>query len=395
MPLYTPPGGWCISPGGNAAGIAPWMLDTGSARFTAVLGGILATLLGPKGVSAGQVQSAMTQTIAANRPYMDTERAEIVELFTAVFTPQSYVITATVHATTAVGQAVGRVVHTHIPAAVDYSTAYTGAVNAATVAWAQGQYQDVYANLEGLAAADLATARNYTGAVNAATVAWAQQGFNATYADLEGYIHSVTALQAERDAGIVTWTQHGFDTVYADMETLNRQLATELQQTQTWAQTQIDQTRAQAATDAQIAYQDSIQYADQTTQGALQPVWAGTAAGANAARQGIQQLSPTTTATLQEIPTSTPLTPALALAGLAAAVKTLTRVATTCSEPNCAQKNTLGRGLKAVDTLLAEGALLAFVAAAIADPTPTASDSWDVLGSIIDGVATAVKALVP
>jgi hypothetical protein len=135
---------------------------------------------------------------------------------------------------------------------------------------------------------------------------------------------------------------------------------------------------------AQEAETNAITYENLSTTTELQPVWAGTAGSMNTVTETLKAETPEAGQSAQLLSPDVPATPALALAALASAVKTLATTTTECAQPYCRTKNTLGKDLKTLLSLIEGGALLAFLAAAIATPTGTAEATAGPIDTVIN-----------
>jgi hypothetical protein len=211
-------------------------------------------------------------------------------------------------------------------------------------------------------------------------VTWTQDGFDTIYHDFEGALsnlqtwtaNEITAVETEvkRDVGgVVTWTQDGFDTIYHNLEGAITNLAR-------WTGTEIN--AVVASIDGAITktddYVGSVYDVLRTSivQSQRQSE-AYTGAAVAAAETGIYALLQT-----QVLPQ----------------VAALTTTVDECAVPYCAAKNTLGREATTLLGLVEDGVILAFLAAAIADPTGTAEATWTPLGAIIGAASALIGDLV-
>lgn len=393
-PLYTPPGGWQITTRTAADSMSAWQLATGWIELSIIMGGALYTLLRGSGVSAGQVQRALEIAWSNNKPGLDISSRGAYTFFTALFQPSAYVITATVHALANVVDAVWGVQNNIVPAAQnaaqDFAFNYTNAIASDIYTGMNQTLQRAndYTNTK------IAGESAYIAAVENGIVTWTQRNIDIIYHDFERTDARITANSAARanqsnnyahaiGMDLATYTTQGLDRV-----------TSELQATQQWAATEIADTRAQAATDAATAANQAIANANAATQAQLQPVWAGTAESANQTIPQLKTETPTANKTLSPVSVITPLTPALALAGIVKMIKPLTNVANECSIPYCKEKNTLGKTTHTLDSLIGTGLLGAFIVEMIKSPTTVANDVATVATDVAKPFETIFLSLV-
>lgn len=369
--LYTPPGGWCLTPGGNAYGLTSMVLTYGAQPLSVWLGGILYTLLQDKGVTANRVGEAIQRSTYANDAAHNFSPTEFAELVTALWRSNALLIENLANGMTMAANAGLRVVNTRLPllqaqAAFEAATAQANANNYTSIAVAGEAFTRAAGDIATLQSAEAYT----TTKVNA----------------LENYTNQGLESEGGYTRGISTQ-------LLTYIETTTSDLATELKQTQTWVTTQITQTRDQAAQQAANAANQAVTATNVAVSQTLQPKWAGTATSVNQATKMLVAEHPTERQNLTIIPTVTPPTTQLALLGMLAAINTLTKVATDCALPECTAKNRIGKNANTLASLIGDGLLLAWLAYCIEDPTAAAQDTATVALPLANGVMDAVKAL--
>lgn len=209
--------------------------------------------------------------------------------------------------------------------------------------------------------------------------------------------------------GAVHWTQNGFFQIYFNIERwvngIEQGLKTDLANLGTWAyntangiaswaQTEIAQTQAQATDEANQAYYRARTDQNTATQYALQPLWQPTATAVNQTTTSLVAEHPEEAPGLNLLSVATPVSTAGAVASLAVAVKSLSKVANDCALPNCNTKNNFARGIKGLGNLIGSGALLAFLVEAARDPEGMAHDVESTMGAFGQDVIHYVRDLV-
>lgn len=347
-PIYTPPGGWCISPGGFSTGVNAALLWA-SPTFRNYLGGVLAQVVAPLGIPASAVQAALTQTLAANLPYLQNGAYELAEQLTALWQPGAYVMTAEAGA---------------IEALYNVSVALRRVVIPELAAVAQSNLETTATNLQDNLNAVTGDLRATIAATTTETASEALQAAQAAQAAAEAFAAEGLGTEANaRLIGDITVTRNslarvqeleGYVTVgLCDLQGQVQQglstLSRELQATQLQTAQEISQTRAQAL-------QDSIDAANQA-EGNVFAVLAPEL-------QAVQAAIPPIVKTLED-----------------------------CATPYCTEKNQLGKEARDIAGLLTAGGLFAFLAYIIAEPTSAGTavgDAVNALASTVEGLAESL-----
>lgn len=394
MPLWTPPGGWCFTPYGIGNGVAAFSLTYGRGTLQQWIGGVLTTILGGGPQNGAKVQRAMNIASQANAAHFGSELGEFAEFVDALVVPTQIIGEALMQMAYATNGAVYDLQHGYIPAAQQAADLYTNSVRQGIVTWTQGNIDKIYSDLEHLAAQDLATAEAYANQVGHGIVTWTQQNITTIYHDFERTDRRVTANSLHRSTLVAGYSNTLATDVarYAEQET--QKLTAELQATQRWAATQITQTRTEAATNAANAANTAISDQNKVVSATLTPIWAGTAASLNKVGADVSTLAPSVTPAITEIPTEVPPDLQVALQGITGGLHNLATAVDTCALPNCEEKNKLATEAKKLGGLVSLGAMLAFLTAAITEPTATAKVTADLADTVATDAFDAVRTLV-
>lgn len=393
-PIYVPPGGWCLTPQTNPFGIGALALLQPHAPLYTFLAYTLATLLGSQGVTEAKAIAALEGQRNVMYPTLSSGALELVELWTALWGPGTYVMDATLTATLATLGLAARIRSDYLPAAEAFNLGVTQDYFNQAIAHADQNLNTALAT----SAAESQAVASYAQSLAQAEQAFAADLYRAAtaYAD-QVATDAATQVSQQANARITVAEQYTTSAVQeaiAYTTAQANQLRAELVTVEGWAATSIDQTRADALTEARQAEANAITYTNATTEAALAPVWAGTAASVNTTTEQLATQHPTEAKTLNLVTTAVPATPALALAGLAASVKTLAKTATDCALPYCTEKNKLGKQSHTLGSLLTGGLLAAFVVEMIDHPDTAAHDVATVAHDLAAPVYDAVHALV-
>jgi hypothetical protein len=384
----------CLEPPEAAAGQMAAQIVLNRTMLIGLLTTALAQMAGGTIGSYPKALAAVTAAVNNYTPEAKATLNEYAELIDATWAPNALLASQAAGAALGAAGALQRIVGGNIPnaqaAAEGYAqqlanqvTAYAQALAAQAEAKAQADANTAQLNSEHYAQAVGQDVAAYAGVLveNEATarVAADQQLAHAITTDVtaaESYARSLV----EQLSAVVTQDVSALQSDYNELE---RYTVNEIAATQDYAREV-----------AQEAETNAITYEDQSTTAALQPVWAGTAESMNTVTETLKVETPEAGSKAQLLSTDVPATPALALAGLAAAVKTLATTTTECAQPYCRTKNTLGKDLKTLLSLIEGGALLAFLAAAIATPTGTAEATVDPIEAVIDLGGDIITSLV-
>jgi hypothetical protein len=373
VPIVTQPGGWCLTPGGNAYGLSSLILTYGATPLTRWLGGILTTLQGGGTANAIKVINAINTATAANTAAGNFSPTEAAELFTALWHPNAILLQDTAGVVDSLAAALYTVVKADLPfvellAAQAAANAQANAIHVATELVGTESYYRIAGDLQ-----TLETAEANAAAQVQALQQWATQGLEAEGGYSQGLAQTI--LQ------------------YVDQEATT--LTTELVNLETYTREQITLTRQQAANDAADTANEAVAATNTSVQTTLKPVWAGTAESINTATTMLTAEHPEDDTTVTSVSPITPPDVATAILGLTQAVHTLAKTATTCALPECTAKNRLGKQANNIAGLLGDGAMLAFLTYIITEPQAAASETWDVARDIVSPIYDVVSEVVP
>ena len=392
-PIFTPPGGWCLSPQGLSNGIASTALVF-SPTLRNYLGGVLVELLAPQGITATQVQSALNTALSSNSFLNLVGPIEMAEQLTAMWQPTAYAVNAQASAIEALFNVAVSLRRVILPeeagtAESNLIVAFDTLVNDLETLTTTLR-QQIGASTAGSASQALQDAANALAAANTFTAeAVGTESFYRISGDLQ-----VTAAAKADSQAVLDYATSAVNDLAATLTQVADGLAADLQQQAAITTQEITAVSQQAATDAQQAATQALAGEAAATSAALAPLWAGTAASVNQAIPDLAAENPALAATLTPMDLAVPLNPQTALSELTKGVKTLATTTTECSTPYCTEKNKMGRTLHGLSTLIGLGAIVGFITAMVADPSGLAVATDAVANALVDEVTVAIKDVV-
>lgn len=390
MALTAPPGGWCITIRSNTKGISSLPLLYGPTDLITFL---TLSIAAATGRTIPSVESGIRQALADMAPLLPSSANEGAELIWSLWKPNSQLITQMANNQLAVGAKLHTITGIRLPLLQFQAATFANTAQTNAETYARNYADDVYNILR----QDLTLEHAYA-TFQAAEAKVAAEGYANDRAN------QVTANSAQRSARVTATGLSRSDTVARYADTLATDVATfteqetahlrsELQSVTDWADQQITQTRSQAATDAANSANTAIADQNRTVSTTLAPIWAGTAESMNQAGTDVAQLVPAVAPTLTAVPTDVPPDLATALQGITNGLRSVSTAVDNCALPNCSEKNKLAKQAKTIGALIGDGVMLAFLLAAITEPTATAAASIDVVETIVTPVVDAVKAV--
>lgn len=392
--IVNPPGGWCLDPWNNAAGVAAVVLSETSLPVLEIVRDLVAGAMGGTQSAVDKATAGLNTALAKWSPYARSLWPEYAELLYALWAPNAVLASQAAGGALYAAQAMQRIVSTRIPSAQAAAEAYAQAVADQVAAQAAAQLaQEAGARVVG-DQSTLASAEAYTQAVGGQIVEYANelvqseaaqrvQGDAVTLATARADIDALANYAGTQLTDVVTWADRAVAELVADLQSLEAYTTTELQAGQAYT--------VQAVHQAEQSVVTGLAGEVQTQ---LQPLWAGTAESMNRVTTTLVTMHPETAQNVSLVGTQTPVDAAVALAGVASMVRTLAITTTECTQPYCTEKNRLGKAAHTLANLLGLGGMLAFLVAAITEPEATAAASMDAIDAVEGLVRGAVEAVL-
>lgn len=229
-------------------------------------------------------------------------------------------------------------------------------------------------------------------------VLWATDAFNAVYAwahttfALLAFwatveLHNVESWAGQAISDLGAWTSSELTTLetwtIASLSALGSWVSGELSRLETW-------TTASIATAVAAVYHTVVT----ETHDELAVVWGAVSGTADVAIHDVGTMFPDVKDLLTNVPAEVPVTLAGMLAGVAAITTPLSIALDRCVMPNCENLSQFGKDLKLLETGAIDVGLLALLAAAIAEPEPTAKVVYDGFVAPLYTVVTDVASVV-
>lgn len=342
----------------------------------------------------GAVRSALINGIPKAiffwSPWLKLASTSIATWFRSLWAHHSTTNAHAHNASNAIANRLGGAVHYTIPKAKETAIkwagiqAYEAGINAvhAANAHTNAVWYHLQGNINAANVAREAEIKSVTGDIN--TIAHELTG-------RIGQVSSRLGTALDGLASSVDQALHALESAdAAALGALRTGLLTDLKYIAGYAQTLGQTIGTYARTVAGAAETHAISWANASGAAAIAGLWPDVVNPADRALQGVQAEAPGVIDGAPPVPVVQPVTLAGALAAVATMAATATTFVDECGLGLCNNLSGLGNELSTLLGLFVEGAMLAFLAEAIANPTATANATWDVVGGLIDeGVALA------
>lgn len=347
MPLVTPPGGWCITPGANGYGVAAEALYYGGAVVDTWLSKVLWNVLSPFGVSSAQIAGALNTARSQVAATLQLSVPESTELYQALWQPTVIALQTVNYALNEAVAALQRVKGIIIPNTVFELQRQIGdtwvtlmhrlqnVATALTTEIAQGDAATLGASTDYAQAVGTAVAR-YAQALTTAEAQARAQGDQAVLADATAQAQTVADYARTVGEESIAYTDR-----------VRVELSDDITRTQQWTQSEIAVSTQQAEAYAKLAAES-----------------VGAGVGVYLATQVLPVLS-----------------------------KVATEV-DTCVEPYCTGIRSVGKTLNTLASVGLYLALMAWLAEAVADPGAAAAQVDDVLAPVAEATYQGIAAVV-